>query len=531
MVSLKEFYNRISGTNANNLTYAQALGILTNSNAVYNTLNVNQKNGILSVIKDFKKNINDKGGVVPTRTRTSTAGITMKYFNVNRKPLKNSPNKPQRTNSSSKVRYPWILLKQTNEGPEVQSVNFFGLSTDKWTVNWKRNAPWLAFPTSKITGNGGIGAGVNVKQNGRVITQTVGKVCQLGNKGHQNLTKKCQGQWTRTNLRNRYVYIPSYSNANAFNTYKNGIAGMSVVQLLKVIGSISTIDARRRQKARADFAELKRNGDYGEIYTVKELNKDNHYFIKPGDLGLAKHIVDEFQRNKDYDVNNYLKQFQGSNYFYCEGCFWSTDRPALFLCMLEEQPFVRCIGSEYRYHLEPVQLSRIVNALNIQDDTYEKKVLLKIIELKNTNNNLWFFMMCVIDTAHDFGRGSSRASTMGMRGKQEMLKNILKALGPRRGFTTKISADIGTWDNFVEKVWNATKIENLMGAVINRVANGHIHARSTANATGNRVTKITKLRNELENNGMCIVWDSGSIPSSLKHLTALAAAKFLDPAS
>ena len=39
------------------------------------------------------------------------------------------------------------------------------------------------------------------------------------------------------------------------------------------------------------------------------------------------------------------------------------------------------------------------------------------------------------------------------------------------------------------------------------------------------------LKDKLEYNGMCIVWDSGSIPGSLKHLTALAAAKFLDPAS
>ena len=442
------------------------------------------------------------------------------------------------------IRYPWILLELNSSGePIVRSVFVPGYSSAKgWEINWVRNVPLEAFPLSRIQEvfNSAI------TSNNTVRSQTVGKVCKAG---FPPLQSRCgtpggsSGSWSGRNIRNRYAYIYDLS-TQSYNTYKNGISGLSVDQLAKIIIRIGKTNSTNRAKARADFLELKRNGDYGEVFTIYELNSNLGTFImKPGDISLAQTII-----NNGGNIPPGFDRLVSNNFYYTNGCFWSTDRPALFLCILLNIPFVRTIGRTYYFNLENpfYELLRLLNgrplkvAIPYQGESgitqanYEAAcdILDDIIANRGAGrqpnfNNIWFLKMCVIDTAHDFGNDSTRAKMAASRQQRIMMKDIMIGMGIRRG----ANSPSGSWKTFVDSVWSAKDVEFVMGKIINSISQQTSSADQVRYQSSNTRNPLNIL-SIVDSKDMCIIWDSGSSPpGELINRTALAAAKFLDPAA
>ena len=442
------------------------------------------------------------------------------------------------------IRYPWILLEFNSSGePIVRSVFVPGYSSAKgWEIDWVGNVPLEAFPLSRIQEvfNSAI------TSNNKVRSQTVGKVCKLG---YPPLQSRCgtpggsSGSWSGRNIRNRFAYIYDPS-AQSYNTYKNGISGLSVDQLAKIIIRIGKTNSTNRAKARADFLELKRNGDYGEVFTIFELNSNlGRFIMKPGDISLAQIII-----NNGGNIPPEFDNFVSANFYYTKGCFWSTDRPALFLCILLNIPFVRTIGRTYYFNLgKPFNdLLTLLNGRFLKDairyeagedtgitkENYEAAC--DILDAIITNrvkqpdfNSMWFIKMCVIDTAHDFGNDSARAKMAASRQQRIMMKDIMIGMGIRRGANNPS----GSWKSFVDSVWSAKDVEFVMGKIINSISQQTSSADQVRYQSSNTRNRLNIL-SILDSKDMCIIWDSGSSPpGELINRTALAAAKFLDPAA
>lgn len=434
-------------------------------------------------------------------------------------------------------RVPWFLIDISGVQPVVTGVFVYGLSRGQWYANWRRNAPVNAFPLAQITAYTPAGTPNSVN------AQMVGKVCGM-QRQIPALAAKCArgGALSNSkNVRNQYTYLQT---GNVYTAYKAGTTGLAIAQLAKIIKSIGRSNFQNRAQVRADFLELKRNGDYGEVFTLYNLNSNNDMFIlKPGDGIIANEINRTGTINPETDNLLNIAQTRNS-YFYTRGCFWSTDRPSLFLCILLNIPYVRSVsrGNMLWWCLDPTlrpydrliglinqsggQLSQvpvIIDGINTGAFTQTQVEYVQYIisdrMRSGTNFNAgWFLMMCVIDTAHDFGFSSQYKNSYQMKTK---LKDVIKGVGGRRG---RNIAGQAAWDAFVDIAWTAKPFEQIFGVLINALADG--------SGTSDATTSDVLFRNFIEPQQMCVMWDSGSSPKGeLANRCALAAAKFIDPAA
>ena len=440
------------------------------------------------------------------------------------------------------VRVPWFLIDMSGPQPVVSGALVYGLSRSDWYVNWLRNAPINAFPLAQISTT------VPTASPNSVRAQLVGKVCGLQSVV-PGLVRKCAPGGSLSgskNIRNQYTYL---LNGNTYTAFKGGSTGLSIAQLAKIVKSIGTSNYRNRAQARADFLELKRNGDYGEVFTLYYLNSnDNAFIMKPGDAIIANEINRTGTINQE--ASDLLDRGKNLNsFFYAKGCFWSTDRPSIFLCILLNIPYVRSIsrGNMLWYCLDLTRggpLERLINqyggvlsripaindgitegAFTATQVNYVQNILdMRISEfIANPRatpnfNALWFLMMCVIDTAHDFGYSSHYKNSYQTKTK---FKNVIKGVGGRRGIPL---AGQSAWDQFVDIAWTAKPFEQIFGVIINALADGSGNSDAT--------TSDVLFRNFIEPQQMCVMWDSGSSPKGeLAYRCALAAAKFIDPAN
>ena len=481
-----------------------------------NPTNTNDVNSIIASLRKFKNLKIGSRRLVDTINPKTILG-----HNVVRKSIRSST-----TRTAAQIRYPWLLVDSSQDVPVVVSTMVPGFSENRWSIDWVRNSQPEAFPLSQITSFG-------VSPNNSVKSQTVGKVCSARIPG---LSSRCSRTWMSKSIRDRYAYI--YNSANrTFDTYKNGVSGLSVDQLAKIIVRIGKTNSTNRTKARADFIELKRNGDYGEIYTLYYLNLyETTNILKPGDLSLAYDIV-----QSGGVIPPSVDATLGNNFYFNKGCFWSTDRPAIFLCILEDVPFVRTTGRTYHYNLGSPKTDLLTflsgsdlktvmpheTADTISQSKYDTAcdIVQGVINDRYLNNPVWFYKLCVIDSAHDFGHDSQRAKTALTFQQREMIKNVLIAIGSRR-------SPLFDWGGFVNSVWAASSIEYVIGKLINRLSTQTTKDEEIFRQDPNNGQYTSSLHYALTQLDMCIMWDSGSSPPGLlAFLVALAAAKFLDPAA
>jgi len=110
-----------------------------------------------------------------------------------------------------------------------------------------------------------------------------------------------------------------------------------------------------------------------------------------------------------------------------------------------------------------------------------------------------------------------------------MMKDIMIGMGIRRGVSQTSTG--GSWNTFVDSVWSAKSVEFVMGKIINSISLQTTSADQTIYQQRNQQNPLNIL-NILDATDMCIIWDSGSSPpGELIKRSALAAAKFLDPAA
>jgi hypothetical protein len=113
------------------------------------------------------------------------------------------------------------------------------------------------------------------------------------------------------------------------------------------------------------------------------------------------------------------------------------------------------------------------------------------------------------------------------RQQRIMMKDIMIGMGIRRG----ANSPTGSWKSFVDSVWSAKDVEFVMGKIINSISQQTSSADQARYQSSNTRNPLNIL-SILDSKDMCIIWDSGSSPpGELINRTALAAAKFLDPAA
>lgn len=404
-------------------------------------------------------------------------------------------------------RDPWFLLNTSNF--TIIEVIMPGLSSSGWKIGWV-NQP-NAFPTAKV-------GRTNTATTGRIKSQTVGKVCNL-----RELRGKTECNNNRGILKSRGQYDSKYikngTPNNGFNIYKVGSAGMGVSRLSALIRGVRAASDTNKHAQQADLFEIKRNGDYGEVFTAYRLNKEPSYaLLKPGDEQIAEQIARfGFSINLNIALTN-------NSFFYEKACFWSTDRPALFLCLLLEQPYVRVFGRQLWANLTGVTNARLRAHVRGLASTPANDIIKEIVEDKITKpatDKTWFKKMCIIDTAHDFG-GRRAGNTRTIEKHKQSLKDYLTDSG---------EVSLST---FVDRVWPSGNIEIAFREILDHFADPTRGGMGMEAITGQTNIQATSdyIQRILQSKNMCIVWDSGSVPKGgLQNYIALAAAKYLDPAA
>ena len=381
-----------------------------------------------------------------------------------------------------------------------------GLASTKWILNYVTNAN--AFPTIKINSN------KKNDKNGYVKSSYAGKqVCSLfpdlANCKTWQKTGKNQNKFTVT------------SKGPAYTVIKYGGSGISVAGLSKLIANAGTITQNGKTyskgKLRAQYLELKRNGDYMQIFTCYTVNNNNNLrIIKPGSESIGKDLIS----GKKVAYSNLKKLLSAGDFSFKRCCFWTLDRPAAFFAFLLGVPVVYTVAAgQMIYYIDENKVNTVdwEAALKLGTGPANKVLTSLINEYKKGNSvnsrPTWFLMMCIIDTAHDFV-DPKRAAPIFQQ--MEAIKNVIKSLLPQ-GFEPA---------DFVDNAFKSiTAIENMMRDILK------------ANMTGSGVRGadvFNKLNDTFQVRDMCYVCDSGLTPDANMPLIkrqVLLTAKRSDPSS
>ena len=496
MLSLQALKNELR-TTPSYRTYLTNKGI----NVTKYQNNTPEFNAIKSALEEFK-NLPD----MSTRGAARTVAPINYYKTVIKDALKTLKMKRKVANKGrSGVRYPWIVMNISNTNNIKEGiVTVKGLLYQNgWSLKWNKNANPNAFPVSKIFH----GSTPNLYGNNKtaVVSQTVGKVCKT--------TTASQNNKLRTACQKGLAHTYSLS-GNDYRVYKNGSAGLGVADLAKIVISIGKSGAQSKAKARASFLELKRNGDWGEIYTVLSINSQNILF-KPGDVNASMAII-----NGDMNMLTYMWDTIESkqSFMYSGAVFWSGDRPALGLCLCEDAPYVRPLDGVFYYKNTPHNIQSLLTSVQSDKEytstpkTAPQKAHYVVGEILK-KEQYWRLILAAVDTAHDFNYRTARASQAGITyQKCIMIRDVIKSIMPSQ--STRDICDY-IWDSI-------GSIENLFGKL--SIIGTTQYSRSDPN-------QIQALYDELQSQNRGIVYDMGPYPPGpLGALVSITAGKYMDPA-
>lgn len=470
-----------------------------------NTLTKNEKMGILnSILMKVKRG---KTRIDKEERSKFTSKNTESYINYVAKTIDKSINNNsqyiyKRTEMKSmktleKLKYPWYIARVIKNDDGTRTIRreliSFPVVSKKGdddramiTINWaKDNAN--VYPLSKV----------NINSNGvKIKSQQIGKFCTPGR----------NEQWCQKKQVDRYNLKPSEQN---WMIMKNGSSGIGVPQISKEVKkqSLSTL--------RKSFFDLKRSGDYGQIITCKKVNDDDSlYILNPGSEELGKKFL--YNEWTSEEKRNYLENIKKSRrYAYKKCCFWSFDRLACLLALLMRVPFVYQKGKTYFFS----DGSTNVTQKNVNEKALSF-VLKKYGENRVFNYNsskppIWYLLLSIIDTAHDFGHGD-RIKKGG--GSSYQFKHmVMDSLRPLIEKESLEFIDINENKSFIDSVFS--RIKNIEEAVSIYLI------QNSKEIDINDNLFLTKL----ESDDMCIVFDAGNLPKKFRHLSALLSAKYADP--
>jgi len=449
-----------------------------------------------------KKNISAIGQT-PKPNYTTYAAIAKVPLKANfkRKVKKNAGN----TGNKNSIEASWHIYNISTGASFPLTVP--GLASTRWVLNYVNNAN--AFPIIKINSN------KSTNKNEYVQNSYTGKkVCSLfpglANCRNWQKTGKNQNKFTVT------------SKGSAYTVVKYGGSGIGVAGLSKLIANVGTITLTQngkkysKGKLRAQYLELKRNGDYMQIFTCKMVNvTPNLRIIKPGSESIGRDLLE----GKRVAYSNLKKLLSAGNFSFKKCCFWTLDRPAAFFAFLLGVPIVYTVAAgQMIYYIEENKVRSINWDVALPGGTSPgTKVLTSLINEYKKGKSVnfrptWFLMMCIIDTAHDFN-DPKRAAPIFQQ--LEAIKNVIKSLLPQ-GFER----------SFVDEAFTSIRaIENIMKTVL----------INNANLAQGRPTDIFgQLEDVFRREDMCYICDSGLIPDATMPLIkrqVLLTAKRADPSS
>ena len=475
-------------------------------------------------------------------------------------------------------KHPWFIIKYPktppsgpfNMFPQLQfhEIDVPGLALPpmsdpvSWKIGWNKTFNGTTYGYLRMNKN---------QKNNSVLQELVGKFCNSDSFASANpwCSKKATFKYSQNNT----------GIQNQKKITKSGLSGLGVTELARLLKLSPTGGKRRRY-----YLDIKRTGDYGQIFSCRYLYDDaadpGYYkaILNPGNAYFAKQYLTKPMTEENLQALTTLEQ-NGSFYF-MYATFCTQDRPAAKFAMLMRIPFIFEKPKNKKFYFgilnDPNDLRVLGYTRNIPTDI-NKLTGRHIMDIVNHNYLLdsgqipskgvypvWYQLMCIIDTAHDFVidrlGGGSGARTIVFN-----VKDLLKGLYTNDDFIvpnpyglslqiTKLievifSAPRGTpliknievaasddIEKFVLRVSNTgtipapgQKFTTSFGASLTAGA-----ANNTLNQpyTNNNGTPIT-LNGLLARFNSCIVLDSTQrkLPPQVLKRISLLAAKYTDPGS
>lgn len=465
---------------------------------------------------------------------------------------------------SSEEKYPWYLVKLNNDGRggvnmtlEPILIPGFALplgnsGTNKvsdliWRVNWNM-ANMNIFPKSTTR---------TKNTNNSVSVQSVGRFCQ-GPSPPSFCSRRTD------NLRWSEIF-PNLTAPNKTIINKNGVRGISVHSLTSLLSRSSPTLKRRRY-----YLDIKRAGDWGEIFGVKTINDDPQVSIlNPGNLQFSQEFgLNQWSDEKQELYNNLRSR---GVLFFMNACFWSGDRPACKCAQLLRIPLVYQSSNLRQngyikltnYSLLPystiVPVSGPRGVISINNESIQLYTAQSVLSILHYNYIYeqgalpretspgsgmfsypkWFQIMAMIDTAHDFGHGS-RTYKQPAKARQFALTVRFLMVGLYTGVrdidipapvprgsppvTIKMSHLIHSIFSFIPAIEDeiGKDLRNYMST------SGHVFSIGAKNSTfSTPYNGYTSLEQLLASTNSCIVYDQGAgVTQDLLHRMSLLSAKY-----
>lgn len=399
----------------------------------------------------------------------------------------------QTTTDNSKL--PWHMIKVKPDKNDIQIYPMvYPTIMGGYTINWYT-------PDTRITT---IKPETTTNKN-NIVQMNIGKIC-YGNRATKN-------KWCNKPPSEKFKIA---QNGKQFKILKNGLSGLGVPQ----IGKMFSVYFKKNPQGRRRLLTDKRSGDFRQIYACYLLNQDEKlYVMRPGSEALGESI-----RNSSVPgqaIGQAIDLVKANmNFVYNKGVFWSGDRPACMMSILLGVPTVRAKPDGTCTFLADPR-AFLENEIKIPT---EHRVLAFIIENwkstrgvnhPNIQNQPWFILMSIADTAHDFtkARGAFRAN------RQFKLKVFNLVTGEYRNDANIL---VMAQDLFA----NITRFEEAITKLIDD------NATKPTTSKKNDSNWITYVEGYLKDNNSCIAYDQGSsVPLVWKERQAFLHAKLADPAA
>ena len=533
--------------------------------------------GITNFIKSLNTNLTTRTGrrsytklrsdfnAAPQNFLNSQGDIFVKMFKSNTY-LNSTSGRRVPKKYNNELKYPWYLIHITNGPPyqlRFEKVNVPGFARSvtgpapvTWELKWNYEgldpANMGVFPLAKTSTRNNL--------NNSVFYEGVGRYCAQQTTSFQRCSApKNSLKWEEL--------FPNSSKPNKSILKKNGVRGISVHELTLAISRSNPKLKRRRY-----YIDLKRTGDWGEIFAVYIINTDpNIAVMNPGNLRLSR----EFARPWSQDIQNTYNNLRNNagHLFFLNACFWSKDRPACKCAQLMgiDLVYQRVSPSVSGYikldmnnlvnelPVGPIVPKSIITVNNERITLYTAESVLSILHHTYINDPLrgdvynyplWLQIMAIIDTAHDFGHGT-RTYTKSRNAKKFAAdvrslmvglysgsRDINVDVPPNSPVTSiKMTHLIHNIFQYIADIEDAIG-NDLLGYIINKKSTFSASTnknstfkiydpkRQSLSAVATTYNNYNSLEELLAAKNACIVFDTGSLVENVRHRLSLLSPKF-----
>ena len=452
----------------------------------------------------------------------------------------------------------WFIIKYPKLGTSNNNVKFEEIDIPgmaeplsdsvTWKLRWEQNITPNILPsaiTQTIRG-----------RTNSITQQRVGKYCN-------SQTFQQQNPWCGKSRSFKYnEYYNSSTNQSTIT--KSGKSGLGVTELAKLLFETPPEKKRRRY-----YLDLKRNGDYGQIFSCRYLieNDPNNYkaIMHPGSRELAERIL-----KNEVDSQKLINLMNKGSFFFMNATFCSFDRPAAKFAQLMRIPLLYEKPVDKKCYFQVVAKHEDIRNLITQSTTKSVsnltgKDIMNIVNFKYIEEGgalpgpnrypMWYQLMCIIDTAHDFRGRRLPQTKMTPFQQRTAIKNLMAGLYVSGTTVTQITTQYGTYSmpDLIKVIFDRiTDVEEAASDDLVKFSN--IYSRSAIpplgsyftesfgasfNMQGNETTSnlinrrngVTTLDDLLARINSCIVLDATSrkLPLNLRKRISFLSAKFIDP--